>query len=374
MSDRPPPAGRRLWEEPTLRWVGLAALLVVLNVAVWSRRGPVAPPGGGPPTSNSASYTEDDPALRVDTLGPRRWAVLDVHEHAETEADVERLLAAMDRLGIQRACVLAASRVTFDHTHTGGFEGFEANNEVLLRAKVRHPDRLCVFVTLHPGDEGNAERLAEYVARGADGLKLYLGHPGRSGDEPFHAMPLDDPRMWPVFEYAEMTDLPVTMHVDLGKYGDELGRLLERYPALRLDLPHFGTSKNTAERLERLGALLDTYPNVYSDMSFGHPDIQTMDFETLAATHERMTAFVTAHADRLMFASDLVVTEKATGDFVESTLRSYMQMLEADRFRFFLRPERPMWGLALSDDVLRAVYRDTPAAFLKLPVGGSAAR
>lgn len=371
MPDPAPPARRRLWDEPTLRWVGLAALLIVLNVAVWSRRGPT-PPAATHPITSPASYTEDDPALRVDTLGPRRFAILDVHEHAQTEADVERLIGAMDRLGIQRACVLAASRSTFDHNRVGGFDGFRDNNEALLRAKARHPDRVCTFVTLHPTDEGNAELLARYVDEGADGLKLFLGHPGSAGDEPFHVMPLDDPRMWPVFEYAQSTDLPVTMHVDLARYGDELVRLLERFPLLRLNLPHFGTYKNTAERLAQLGLLLDRFPNVYLDMSFGSPDIQVVDFETLAATHERMTAFVTAHADRLMFASDLVITEKTNSAFVESTLRSYMQMLEADRFRFFLRPERPMRGLALPENVLRAVYRDTPAAFLKLTAAPAA--
>lgn len=315
---------------------------------------------------SSAAYGDDDPQLRIDTLGPRRFAIIDIHEHAETEADVERVLAAMSRLGIERACFVASARVTFDHRFQGGFEGFEENNEALLRAKAKHPDRVCVFVTLHPPDAGNVDKLARYVARGADGLKLYLGHPGRTASEPFHMMPLDDPRMDPVFAYAEQTQLPITMHVDLGPYGEELNRLLARFPALRVNLPHFGIHKNSAARLTRLGRLLDEHPHVYADMSFGHRDIQLADFETLAATHERVAAFVTRHADRMMFGADLVVTQRTPDDFAEATLRSYMQMLEMPRFRFFLRPARPMHGLALPDEVLRKVYGDTPAAFLKL--------
>ncbi|APR76948.1 amidohydrolase 2 [Minicystis rosea] len=341
-------------------------MLVVLNVAVWFRGKKPAEHGPPRPAPRPDAYVADDPALRIDTLSPRRFAAIDIHEHAQTEADVERLLAAMDRLGIERACFVASSRVTFDHRFAGGFEGFEENNEALLRAKARHPDRVCVFVTLHPPDTGNVERLAHYVARGADGLKLYLGHPGSTATEPFHMMPLDDPRIAPVFAYAEKTQLPITIHVDLGAYGDELGRLLARFPELRVNLPHFGTSKNTAERLERLGRLLDAHPHVYADMSFGHRDIQMADFETLAATHDRVAAFVTQHADRMMFGADLVVTEKTSDETMTATLRSYMQMLEAPAFRFFLRPARPMRGLALPDEVLRKVYRDTPAAFLKL--------
>lgn len=360
----PAPAPRRRWDERTLRWGGLALLLVVLNVAVWLRpKTPTLPP---PPVPNAGAYTEDDPTLTVDALGPRRFTVIDVHEHAETEADVERLVKAMDGLQIEKACVLAASRSTFDRFGAAHFEGFEDNNEALLRAKARRPDRVCVFVTLHPGDEGNAEKLAKYVERGADGLKLYMGHPGSAGDEPFHAMALDDPRMWPVFEYAEKIDLPITLHVDLNRWGDELSRLLDRFPGLRLDLPHFATSKNTPERLARLGRLLDAHPKVFIDVSFGAPEIQTADFETLAAGHAQVAEFIAAHADRVMFASDLVVTAGIDDAFITSTLRSYMQMLEATRFRFFLRPDKTMWGLALPDSVLEKVYRTTPAAFLKL--------
>jgi hypothetical protein len=102
-------------------------------------------------------------------------------------------------------------------------------------------------------------------------------------------------------------------------------------------------------------------------MSFGAPEIQIADFETLSASHARIAAFVARHADRLMFGADLVVTDRMAPGFAEATLRSYAAMLEEPRFRFFLRPERPMAGLALPDEVLRKVYVETPARFLKQP-------
>jgi predicted TIM-barrel fold metal-dependent hydrolase len=349
----------------TLRWAGLAALLLLLNVAVWFRGKGHAREARPARSYDTPAYLADDPALLAGALGPRRFAIVDVHEHAQTEADVERLLAAMKPLGIARACVVGSSRVTFDHHFDGGFEGWEENDEALLRAKAKHPAEVCVFVTLDPLAEGNVERLDRYVARGADGLKLYLGHSGGNPGAPFHSMPLDDPRMEPVFAYAERTRLPIVLHVELARFGPELDRLLRRHPMLRLDLPHFGVYKNTEERLEKLGKLLDTYAHVYADMSFGAPEIQIGDFETLSANHQRMASFVARHADRLMFASDLVLTEGMKPGFAESTLRSYMQMLEEPRFRFFLRPERPMHGLALSDEVLRLVYEETPKAFLE---------
>lgn len=356
---------KRVDRGATWRWAGLAALLLLLNVAVWFR-GEGRPVAKRPARSyDTPAYLADDRALQAGALGPRRFAIVDVHEHAETEADVERLLLAAEPLGISRVCVVGSSRVTFDHRFDGGFVGHEENDEALLRAKAKHPDKVCVFVTLDPAAPGNVERLDRYVAQGADGLKLYLGHSGGNPGAPFHAMPLDDPRMEPVFAYAERSGLPITLHVELARFGPELDRLLARHPSLRLNLPHFGVYKNTEERLAKLGKLLDEHPSVYADMSFGAPEIQIADFETLSASHARVAAFVARHADRMMFASDLVLTERTRPGFAESTLRSYMQMLEEPRFRFFLRPERPMHGLALPDDVLRKVYVETPAAFLK---------
>jgi predicted TIM-barrel fold metal-dependent hydrolase len=337
----------------------------VLNVAVWWRGKGRAVAKQPARSYDTPAYLDDDPALKAGALGPRRFAIVDVHEHAETEADVEALLAVTQPLGIDRVCVVASSRLTFDHGFAGGFEGHEENDEALLRAKAKHPDQVCVFVTLDPLAEGNVARLERYVAKGADGLKLYLGHSGGNPGAPLHALPLDDPRILPVFAYAERTGLPITLHVEIARFGPELDRLLGRHPALRVNLPHFGVYKNNEERLARLGKLLDEHPSVYADMSFGAPEIQIADFETLSASHARIAAFVARHADRMMFGADLVVTGRMKAGFPEATLRSYMTMLEEPRFRFFLRPERPMRGLALPEEVLRKVYVETPAAFLK---------
>jgi predicted TIM-barrel fold metal-dependent hydrolase len=301
----------------------------------------------------------DDPP--PDELAPRRFAVVDVHEHAETEADVERLLAASADLGIRRTCVMGSPRFTFQHGREQGFEGFDQNNEMLLAMKQREPERLCVFVTLHPGDAGNVERLRDYVARGADGLKLFLGHGQSTGTEPFHLMALDDERMWPVYEEAERSRLPITFHVNLGKYEDELVRVLERFPALVVNLPHFGLFRG---RLGRLGELLDRHRTLYIDVSFGSREFHVDGFEALAEGRDKARAFITRYADRVLFGADLVVTSRMDDDFLRETLASYVLMLESAQFRFFLQPEQPLHGLALEPATLARVYESTPASFL----------
>jgi predicted TIM-barrel fold metal-dependent hydrolase len=293
---------------------------------------------------------------------PRRFAVVDVHEHAETQADVERLLAAAADLGIARVCVLAAPRYTFEHRPDQGFDGFEANNEMLLEAKKKHPDRVCAFVTIDPRRDGNAALLEDYVARGADGLKLFLGHGGSTGTEPFHSMPLDDERMMPVYELCERTELPITYHVNLAKYEEELVRVLDRFPRLWVSLPHFGLYRG---RLRRLGDLLDRHERLFVDVSFGARAFHVDGFEALAEDRARAGAFLEKYAGRVLFGSDLVVTSRMSDDYLRATLESYLSILEAPQFRFFLGPGDPMYGLHLSPDALRRIYESSPAAFLR---------
>jgi predicted TIM-barrel fold metal-dependent hydrolase len=290
----------------------------------------------------------------------RRFAAIDVHEHAQTADDIARLLSAMDRFRIERVCVLAAGRMTFGRRDHHGVQGYEDNNEVLLAERRRHPRRLCVFVTLDPEAKGNLERLRGYVARGADGLKLYLGHP----EGGFHPMELDDERLRPVYAYAEETRLPITFHVDLVRFYDDFVRLMDRFPNLRVNLPHFGLHKNDEKRLARLASLLDRYPNLYTDVSFGRHDFQVQGFEALGAGRHYVREFFVRYAHRIMFASDMVVTDAIEDDFMDATLTSYFRLLEESEFRFFHRPDQTMYGLALPDEVLEAVYRTTPAAFL----------
>jgi predicted TIM-barrel fold metal-dependent hydrolase len=353
----------------TARWALLALFLAVVNVAVWVR--PHARSAPAAAVRAGAYLDEDVDDRELPSLPEPRFAAVDVHVHIQTAEDVERLLAAMDERGIRRSCLLGSPRVTFDHRGHEGFDGFHENNEVLLAAKKRHPDRLCAFVTLHPTDADIVEQLRDYVARGADGLKLYLGHGASAGSEPFHVMALDDARMMPLYDYAERIQLPITMHVDLVQYYDELERVMERHPRLRLNLPHFGLHKNTAKRMARLGALLDRYPNLYVDVSFGAADFQVDGFEVLASERVRTVAFLTRYADRVLFGSDLVITEEVSEAQMAATIGSYQRLLELDRFRFFLRPARPLHGLALPRAVLEQIYERTPAAFLGLDAAGA---
>jgi len=320
---------------------------------------------------NLAYLSKDIPELTIADLPPRRFQIIDIHEHVLNEAEALRLLKVMDELQVERTCLMGSSRFTFTLNRRHGFERFLRNNEAILEIKRKYPDRFCAFVTLDPLMEGNLELLQDYVRRGADGLKLYTGHGGGTGKGPFHPMPLNDPRMLPIYDFAQRTQLPLVFHVNLLKFQDEFVRVMEAFPYMRVNVPHFGLKKNTEERLESFAALLERYPNLYSDISFGWDTIHTQGFEALAKWRTRSRDYLVRHADRFMFGSDMVLERYKTDDYIINTLRSYIQLLETERFRFFREPDLPMHGLSLPDSALKAIYEGTPRRFLLLDEEGN---
>lgn len=367
---------RRSW----LPGVLLFACVSAITVVVFFSRPP--PPATSPKKATAtaeanakrakdyAFLRQDDPSVKTTDLAPRTLKAIDIHEHVQTERDAKLLLEAMDRYQVERTCLMASTTYTFTLDNKYGFEGHHTNNEDLLALKKKYPDRFCAFVTLDPLEEGALEKLQDYVARGADGLKLYLGHGAKHGKGPFHVMGLDDERLAPVFAWAEKTQLPILMHVNLILYYEETVRLLERFPYLRLCIPHFGLHKNTKERLDRLSWLLLRYPNLYTDISFGWHQFHEEGFRALARWRSRSKKFLTDHADKIMFASDMVIERTKDKAYVDDTLRSYFQLLENDKLRLFLVPELTMHGLNMGKPALQKIYWDAPARFLMLDENG----
>ena len=321
---------------------------------------------------NPKAYRETNSSeIRVESLPPRTIPVIDIHEHVRDMAQVPRLLKYMDKYKIERICLQAASLHTLTLSpQKYGFEGFKENNEELLRIEKAHPKRFCSFVTIFPPDEGNLALLKDYVVRGADGLKLYLGHGAKTGKEPFHIMPLDDPRMMEIYAWAEQTQFPILMHINFIKYFDEFVRVMEAHPYLRITVPHFGLHKNTAKRLERVSWLFDRYPNFFTDMSLGFHTFHRQGFEAMSTSRTRSQAFLTRHADRIMFATDMVLDPSKTEEYIDEVVRSYLQWLEMDSFRFFMQADRLMKGFALPPEVLYKMYQSAPRRYLMTDENG----
>lgn len=351
-------------------WWVVAAVAVILVASYVVHTRSQKPESRTDTRGAATSSGADDQRITIETLPPRRFAIIDNHEHILDEQQARRVLAAMDQLGIRKMALMGTSKYTFTLSKRYGFEGFREHNEEILRLAKKWPDRFLAFPTIRPGDEDNLELLQGYVARGAAGLKLYLGHGASTGKEPFHRMPLDDPRMKPIWRYVQEVQLPLSFHVNLTKYYDEFVRMMEEFPYMRVCILHYGLYKNTPERLARLGALLDRYPNVYSDVGFGAPEFQIEGFAKYDKYPKRYREFLIRYSNRFMFSTDMVVEQGKDDAYIINTLRSYLQTLEMDRYRFFLKPERLWRGMSLPQETLRAIYEETPRRFLLLDEQG----
>lgn len=283
---------------------------------------------------------------------------IDAHVHLVGDA-AEELLAALDRRGIDRAVVLASPHLDPSHLPPGedNFAGWREANERLLAATAPHRARLVPFITLDPA-QAEPRELDDWLARGACGVKLYIGH------HALHARPLDDPGHRAIFAALEQRRVPVLLHVNTVRFEDELAALLQAHPALELVCPHLCGSRTDLDRLERL---LRAHPRLRVDTSHGAGQPGVDGFTNLERERERIRRIIAAEPQRFLFGSDLV-TMTAFGDRDATRLKwdrqiaANLDLLAAERFDFLRAGDRPgtlvhgaYQGLALADDVLADV-------------------
>lgn len=255
---------------------------------------------------------------------------VDAHLHLEGAAGV-RVLAQADPLDDVRAVFVVGSvRGTFGRSGqpvltAGGmappdpWEGYRSLNDGLLAATADARDHLFVFPIVR-GDEADAEALvADYVARGATGLKMF------SGNERLKVGDMASADYDPILQAAARHDLPIIDHVSLNFFRDEVVGMVDRHPDVRFVFPHLGFYK---EDPGRLGDLLAAHPNVFVDLSQGGPLAEGL---LAADAHpEAWEAFLEAWSSRVLWGSDLVLPERAPKDLatVVASRRCLLDLLE----------------------------------------------
>ncbi len=301
--------------------------------------------------------------------------VADVHCHWNAEVAPEALIADMDRLGITYAVNLS-----------GGWG--EQLDTLLERYKRFAPDRFEIlanvdFSEIDQPDFGSkwAGLLEEAKAKGAAGLKIFkdLGLTIKDGSG--EVVPIDDPRLDPIWAKCGELDMPVLIHsadplaffdpidrhnerlMQLGRhpdwsfYGPEFpdreevlaqrNRVLEKHPGTRFIGAHLG---GNAEDLAALGRVLDRYSNFVVDLCGRVGELGRQPY-----TARR---FFLKYADRILFGTD-----RYPGRASQPRYRPYFRFLETDDEYFEYHehdfPPTGEWrihGIFLPDDVLEKVY------------------
>jgi len=301
-----------------------------------------------------------------------KYPAIDVHYHVVRGPSMERApgslearLKAMDEVGVAKTIILTLA--------TG--DRFDA----VAAEYGKRPDRFQIWCGLDFEHFSTAEleRCARMGARGVGEIGDKGKGLGTSGVHP------DDPRMDAIWEKCADLKLPVNIHVadprwayepmdntndgvmDAFKWRlddkpgivdhagmiDILERTVKRHPRTTFIACHLA---NLDFNLTKLGELLDKYPNLYTDIS--------ARWHYFGAIPRAAAAFFEKYQDRILYGTD-------TG-FQPMMYRSSFRSLESSDDHYYewnLLPDLhwPLYGLGLSDQTLRKLYRDNALKILQ---------
>ena len=364
----PQPAASR----PPVNYVQLvvsivAVLLVGTNIITWFHfREELRQAAQTPGTTKTTRPTPrpETNAIRPSTELSREFAITNAHDHLYMLKHLDKYVKAADRMGIVRTVFVASSEFTFLGTKGDMEKLNDWSTREILTASKQYPGKIVPFATLHPNDPDKVALLKGYVVDGVKGLKLYTGHSN------FHDRSLDVPEMDPVYAYCEETGLPMLWHVNMTKYASELFSVLEKYPNLTIIVPHFGVAfwRPEGKTLDDVALMLDTYPNVYVDTSFGTREILVGGLEKVNANLEIFKDFYNKYQDRIVWGTDMVVTgnSEKTEAWVESVIRVCRDLHEKENYTFWMGAQGSGYAYGRGDNIY-GEYRglNLPQSILK---------
>jgi uncharacterized protein len=306
-----------------------------------------------------------------------KFYVIDMHNHVNDARGVlaesippADVVKTMDAANVKKIVILT------------GMWGDKLQT-VLDKMVKPYPDRFVVFAQMDWSKIDDANFSAEMVAqlddavkRGARGLKILkdwgLGVKDKSGK----LVPIDDPRMDPVWHECGRLGIPVAIHTSDPEafftptdanneryeelmtnptwsfagpeFPDKLTLLKQRNHAIA---KHPETTfialhvANWPENLDVVSEWLRTYPNMY--VEFGAREAE------LGRQPRRAAKFFAEFQDRIMFGTD--------AEPVPQMYANYFRWLETDDeyFPYWDYPAQGRWeiyGLGLSDQILEKVY------------------
>jgi len=324
-----------------------------------------------------------------------RYPFVDVHNHqfGMPDQDLGELVEAMDRLNMAvmvnlsgrgfRRLELAEGKISFD------LQEGEFLQRAVENVRQNTPGRFLVFTNIRlqgidepDWTERTLEQLDIDVGNGAQGLKIYKNLGLTEKDSRGERIPVDDPRLAPVWRQCGELGIPVLIHTgepasfwqpkDANnerllelmekpeRYRDpatfpswkdlmaEQHQLFRNHPETVFINAHLGWLGND---LERLGRLLDELPNVYTEIG--------AVLAELGRQPRFAREWLIRHQDRVLFGKDSWRPEEYP---------VYFRVLETtDDYFDYYRRRHAFWkiyGLDLPDDVLRKIYYKNALAIL----------
>ena len=311
------------------------------------------------------------------TVPRAKFPVIDVHNHVNDPGGIhgdkiapEEVVRRMDQANVEKIVILT------------GMWG-EKLQSVLDKMVKPYPGRFIVFAQFDWSriDDANfssemVAQLDDAVRRGARGLKvlkdLGLAVRDRSGK----LIPIDDPRLDPVWEECGRLGIPVAIHsTDPEAFFTPVDNKNERYeelisnPSWSFYGPQFPTKEtllaqrnhvfekhpqttfialhvaNWPENLDVVSGWLEKHPNMY--VEFGAREAE------LGRQPRRARKFFFDYQDRILFGTD--------AEPEEAMYANYFRWLETadEYFPYWGYPGQGRWeiyGMELPDGILEKVY------------------
>src|SRR5574341_520490 len=238
-----------------------------------------------------------------------KYPFIDVHNHQSNmpTQNLKELVAEMDKLNM--AVMVNLSGRGFkrtqnpDGTTTSGLNDSEYLKKAVANANANAPGRFIIFTNVDFNGIGNpgwkekaVKELETDVKNGAGGLKIYKSLGLEIKDTSGKRVPVDDPRLDPIWDKCAELRIPVLIHSgdpasfwlpqdkfnerwlelkqfpDRYRYGKEPSweqvmneqfNVLREHPQTTFISAHMAWMAND---LARLGKILDEIPNMYTEM------------------------------------------------------------------------------------------------------------
>jgi predicted TIM-barrel fold metal-dependent hydrolase len=186
----------------------------------------------------------DTEAYPITPLGGKRsdWS----HERAITFED---LVAAMDAAGVDKAAIV----------HSSTTYGFAC--DYVADCIAGHQDRVTGVFSVNVLEPDAPKWMAHWLARGMTGMRIF----SRGSTMKDAWLAIDDPRIFPCYDYAGAQGISVATNVTADKF-DQLEAILKRFPKVNFVLDHLGrTDFSGGPAYDAARPLWDLakYPNLY---------------------------------------------------------------------------------------------------------------
>jgi len=190
---------------------------------------------------------------------------IDFHNHIwlPGDPDGDKLVAAMDAHGIERALLHACPRTVWSYT---------GDNDDIVRAVQRHPDRLMgtMHLDFREGAAACREKVRRYAGDGLCGAKMFPGlgfHPDAPESLPVYAELLEH-GLFAAFHLGYLAPGDVRPTPMSTRFAQPFSLELPAttFPGLRFVCCHMGGNPGYEQAL----CLIRYYPNVWADLAPGH--------------------------------------------------------------------------------------------------------